>query len=72
MNYLHEYCKANMCEDCIALAKRLGEGNERLKAENRRLRREIAIWEQAADVSLPPECKRWVISEIDRQRCRDR
>lgn len=79
-SFLHERCRVNMCEDCIALAEeyqeiearrraemiRLDEENERLKAEFATLKREAEMWEQTARVGLPDIIEAWAAKEIDR------
>lgn len=79
-SFLHERCKANMCEDCIDLAEeyqelheirrreiiRVDEENERIKAEFAQLKRKAEMWEQMARAGLPDIIEAWVAREITR------
>lgn len=79
-SFLHERCKTNMCEDCIALADeyqeieirrraemiRLDEMNERLKAEFAKLERRAVTWEEVARAGLPDIIEAWAAKEINR------
>ena len=78
-SFLHERCKANMCEDCIALAEeyqkieemrraemiRLDEENECLKADFATLNRKAESWQQIARAGLTDIIEAWAANEID-------
>lgn len=79
-SFLHERCKATMCQDCIDLAEeyqqlheirrreiiRVDEENERIKAQFAKLERQAIVWEEIARAGLPDIIEAWAAKEIDR------
>jgi hypothetical protein len=79
-SFLHERCKANMCQDCIDLAEeyqilderrraemiQLDEEIEAYRAKLRELKTSADLWEQIARTGLPALIEAWAAEEIDR------